>query len=142
MIEATGPLSQVLMEMDASGGPVAYYVYGIGLAQRISTDDKIHTYHFNVQGSTIALTDSTGSITDSYAYDSFGSMAHSAGESPQPFRYLGHYGIVDDVGSSRGGYQGRKRARRKFRDQNDYYPDPLIHIMLCCGTFIFEKALS
>ncbi len=64
--------------------------------QRITPDGQTTTYHFNIQGSTVALTDLAGSITDSYAYDSFGVLANFDGDSPQPFRYLGRYGIVDD----------------------------------------------
>jgi RHS repeat-associated protein len=91
-----GALTQVLVENDTNNSPVAYYVYGLGLAERITPDGTVVTYHYNIQGSTVALTDSGGDITDSYAYDSFGVLANSDGVSPQPFRYLGRYGILDD----------------------------------------------
>jgi RHS repeat-associated protein len=96
VLDRMGALTQVLAETDTNNSPVAYYVYGLGLAERISSDGMVATYHFNIQGSTVALTDSGGNITDSYAYDSFGVLANSDGDSPQPFRYLGQYGIVDD----------------------------------------------
>jgi RHS repeat-associated protein len=96
VLDRLGALTQVLVENDTNNSPVAYYVYGLGLAGRISSSGTVATYHFNIQGSTVALTDSSGKVTDSYAYDSFGVLANSDGDSPQPFRYLGLYGILDD----------------------------------------------
>jgi RHS repeat-associated protein len=96
VIDRMGALTQVLVETDTNNSPFAYYVYGHGLAERISIGGTVATYHFNIQGSTVALTDLGGNITDSCAYDSFGVLANSDGDSPQPFRYLGRYGIVDD----------------------------------------------
>lgn len=96
VLDRTGALTQVLVETDTNNSPIAYYIYGLGLAQRITADGTIATYHFNIQGSTVALTDSGGNITDAYAYDSFGVLANYDGVSPQPFRYLGKYGILDD----------------------------------------------
>lgn len=91
-------LTQVLVENATNNVPVAFYVYGIGLAERITLDGQITTYHFNIQGSTIALTDSGANITVSYAYDTFGVLSNSEGDSPQPYRFLGRYGIFDDSG--------------------------------------------
>lgn len=96
VLDRMGGLTQVLVEADTNNVPVAYYIYGNGLAERISADGTVVTYHFDIQGSTVALTDSGGNVSDSYAYDSFGVLANSNGDSPQPFRYLGRYGIVDD----------------------------------------------
>jgi len=95
-LDRSGALTQVLVEVDTNNTPVAYYVYGLGLAERISSDGTAATYHFNIQGSTVALTDSGGNVTDSYAYDSFGVLANCDGTSSQPFRYLGKYGVLDD----------------------------------------------
>ena len=96
VLDRTGALTQVLAETDTNNAPVAYYVYGLGLAEQISSSGTVATYHFNIQGSTVALTDSGGKVSDSYAYDSFGVLANSDGDSPQPFRYLGKFGILDD----------------------------------------------
>jgi len=96
VLDRLGALTQVLAETDTNNSPVAYYVYGLGLAERISADGTVATYHFDIQGSTVALSDSGGNVTDSYAYDSFGVLANADGDFPQPFRYLGRYGILDD----------------------------------------------
>jgi len=96
VLDRLGSMTQVLVESDTNDAPIAYYVYGLGLAERITPSGQTATYHFNTQGSTVALTDSTGKINDSYAYDSFGVLANVGTNCPQPFRYLGRYGIVDD----------------------------------------------
>jgi RHS repeat-associated protein len=91
-----GALTQVLVESATNNAPIAFYIYGVGLAERITPGGQVSTYHFNLQGSTVALTDSGGNVTDTYAFDSFGVLANLDGDSPQPFRYLGRYGIIDD----------------------------------------------
>lgn len=99
VLDRMGALTQVLAEVGTNGSPISYYVYGLGLAQRISANGAVATYHFDIQSSTIAITDSGGNVTDSYAYDSFGVLANSDGGSAQPFHYLGRYGIMDDGNS-------------------------------------------
>jgi len=47
-------------------------------------------------GSTIALTDNSGSITDKYAYDDFGRIVNQVGTSENPFKYVGRYGVMDE----------------------------------------------
>ncbi|MBU6426624.1 hypothetical protein KGQ27_00045 [Patescibacteria group bacterium] len=106
VLDRLGTLTQVLAETDTNGSPSAYYIYGIGLAERIMPDASVATYHYDIQGSTVALSDSNGNVTDSYAYDSFGGLANNDGDSPQSFRYLGRYGIVDD---GNGLYHARAR---------------------------------
>lgn len=96
VLDRLGTLTQTLVETDTINAPIALYVYGAGLAQRITPEGQVATYHFNLQGSTVALTDSGGNVTDAYAYDSFGVLANAEGDCPQPFRYLGRYGIMDD----------------------------------------------
>lgn len=96
VLDRVGALTQVLVENDTNNAPAAYYVYGLGLEERITPGGTVAAYQYSIQGSTVAITDSGGNVTDSYAYDSFGVLANSDGASPQPFRYLGRYGIVDD----------------------------------------------
>jgi RHS repeat-associated protein len=106
VLDRMGTLTQALVETDTNNAPVAFYVYGAGLADRITPAGQTATYHFNLQGSTVALTDSGGNVTDAYAYDSFGVLANADGDLVQPFRYLGRYGIIDD---STGLYHARAR---------------------------------
>jgi len=50
-------------------------------------------YHFDRMGSTLALTDKTDAVTDSYAYGPYGEPSGQTGSSTQPFTYIGAYGV-------------------------------------------------
>ncbi len=96
VLDRNTPLVQVLAETDSGGTPRAYYIYGLGLISKIDASGAVHYYHFDSRGSTVALTDSSGQITDAYAYDPFGQSRASAGPTDNPFRYLGRHGVVDE----------------------------------------------
>lgn len=96
VLDRLGALNQVLVETDSNNGTSAYNIYGLGLVERISPSGATATFHYNLQGSSVTLTDENGKVTDAYAYDSFGVLANLDGDSPQPFRYLAKYGIIDD----------------------------------------------
>ena len=72
MLDTNTALTNVLAETDTSGAVQAYNVYGLGLIARILPDNTTHYYHYDSRGSTVALTDATEAVTDSYAYDPFG----------------------------------------------------------------------
>ncbi len=99
-------LSQVLMETDAQGSPQAWYVYGLGLISREDAAGNEQTYHYDMRGSTIALTDANGQITDTYTYDTYGEQLEHIGDSQQPFQYNGRDGVQTDPN---GLYQMRAR---------------------------------
>ncbi len=105
VLDRVGSLTQVLAETDG-GTATTFYVYGLGLAQRITPDGQADTYHFDLRGSTVLLTSASGEPVAAYAYDVFGVMADSDEDRPQPFRYLGRYGIMDD---GNGLYHARAR---------------------------------
>ena len=96
VLDRLGALTQVLTDTDDTGIITSYYVYGLGLAQRIMRDGATDTYHFDHRGSTVALSSSTGELVSAYAYDSFGSLLNIEEENPQPFRFLGRHGLSDD----------------------------------------------
>lgn len=52
-----------------------------------------YCYHSNPTGSTAALTDMSGSVVNSYAYDPFGVPARNE-TVPQPFMFVGQYGVM------------------------------------------------
>ncbi|WP_309808628.1 pre-toxin TG domain-containing protein [Paenibacillus hunanensis] len=99
-------LSQVLMETDAQGTPQAWYVYGLGLISREDAAGHNQTNHYDLRGSTIALTDATGQVTDTYTYDTYGEQLEHIGDSEQPFQYNGRDGVQTDPN---GLYQMRAR---------------------------------
>ena len=86
-------LSQILTK--TTNGVVTRYVYGKGLiGEEVSGAFK--TYHFDARGSTIAITDASGNITDTFAYDTYGKLISRTGASEVIFGYNGRDGVVTD----------------------------------------------
>ena len=87
-------LSKLLTK--TTGGVVTKYVYGRGLiGEEVSNAFK--TYHFDCRGSTIAITDASGNITDTFAYDTYGKLLSRTGTSAAIFGYNGRDGVVTDA---------------------------------------------
>ena len=82
-----------------SATPLAYYVHGLGLISRITPTNEARYYHSDPIGSSVALTDTAQVVTDSYAYDPFGTLANSSGTTSNPFKYVGRYGVMDEGNS-------------------------------------------
>jgi RHS repeat-associated protein len=55
------------------------------------------TYHYDFRGSTVAITDDTGRLTDRIDYDPYGEIAYRAGRTDTPFLYHGRYGVQTDA---------------------------------------------
>ncbi len=86
-------LSQLLTK--TTNGTTTKYVYGHGLIG----EDKcgvFKTYHFDYRGSTVAITDINGNITDTFKYDTYGNMTEHTGNSFVIFGYNGRDGVVTD----------------------------------------------
>jgi RHS repeat-associated protein len=96
ILDINGTLAHVLAEANAAGTITAYYVYGRGLISRIDTNGTAAFYHYDVRGSTVALTDSGANVTDKYAFDPFGTVVNSVGTTANPFKYVGRYGVMDE----------------------------------------------
>jgi RHS repeat-associated protein len=94
VLDLSGEMSRVLAETDNNGNIVAYYVYGAGLLSRITSAGERQFYHYNNRGDTIALTNSTGDVTDSYAYDEYGQLLQVQGSTLNPFKFVGKYGVI------------------------------------------------
>lgn len=68
------------------------FIYGAGVDERIAMIDETGAspvttwYHTNHQGSTIAMSDDTGSVIETYTYDAFGNSDTLTGN---PYRYTG-----------------------------------------------------
>ena len=86
-------LSMLLMK--TTNGVVTKYVYGkVLIGEEVSGAFK--TYHFDCRGSTIAITDASGNITDTFAYDTYGKVIARTGTSKVIFTYNGRDGVVTD----------------------------------------------
>ena len=73
----------------------------------VGTSNVFH-YHFDLNGSTMALSDTNGTVTDAYAYTPFGRLLGHTGWSRQPFTFVGGLGVRQD-GDSGEIYQMRAR---------------------------------
>jgi RHS repeat-associated protein len=96
VVDINRDLSQVLCETDGSGQITSYYVYGVGLAYKVTPGGSHFYYHFDSIGSTVAMTDDARTVVNSYAYDSFGKVVKSFETTPNPYKFVGQYGLMDD----------------------------------------------
>ena len=88
-VNVNAALSEVLVEYDAAGNVIANYVYGLGLVSREDANGGLSVYHFDNRGSTIALTDSAGTVTDQYTYGPYGNVNNKTGNTENAFTYVG-----------------------------------------------------
>jgi RHS repeat-associated protein len=97
VVDPQPTLSQVLMETDATGTPLARYVYGVGLVARVNPAGDVLTYHFDPRGSTVAMTDAAQAAVNTYAYDEFGAVRAKQEAVAQPFQYVGQFGVMQEA---------------------------------------------
>jgi RHS repeat-associated protein len=87
------PLSDnILQERDESGTVTAEYTTEPGLYGNLISQNRggvERQYHFDPQGSTLALTDDNQQVTDTYAYSAFGEVTERHGSTINPFQYVG-----------------------------------------------------
>ena len=86
-------LSQLLCK--TTNGITTKYIYGLGLIGEEKCGE-FKTYHFDYRGSTVAITDECGNITDTFKYDTYGKMVEHIGNSFIIFGYNGRDGVVTD----------------------------------------------
>ena len=118
VINPNAALSQTLIK--TTGGVSTYYVYGLGLIAE-QTGDDYKTYHYDLRGSTVALTDSTGLVTDTFSYAPYGELLSRTGTSDVDYLYNGRDGVITD---NNGLYQMRARyydpELRRFLNEDEY----------------------
>ena len=86
-------LSQLLCK--TTNGITTKYVYGLGLIGE-EKECCFKTYHFDFRGSTVAITDISGNITDTFKYDTYGKLVSRTGNSFIIFGYNGRDGVVTE----------------------------------------------
>ncbi len=96
VVSPKGALSSVIAETDSGGNITSYYIFGHGLISKISSANEKYYYHYDDIGNTISLTDSSGNAMNKYAYDAFGKITAGEEAVPNPFKYVGRYGVMDD----------------------------------------------
>ncbi len=90
-----GHLSHLLVRTDPNGNNT-YYIYGIGLIAHQDVSGY-STYHYDLRGSTVALTDSQGTVTDRYTYGAYGEILIHSGTSDTAFLYNGRDGVLTEA---------------------------------------------
>ena len=98
------PLKRPLVECDADGTPVRYYIWGAarllgfidaGRAGGPLSADTLTVVHSDEQGSVIALTDENGALLYRANYSPHGEDWGASGENPTPFAWLGGLGVME-----------------------------------------------
>ncbi|NEP80128.1 MAG: hypothetical protein F6K39_19355, partial [Okeania sp. SIO3B3] len=89
-------LGDVVGEYDGDGNLVARYTHGIGLESRIDPLNGANYYDFDAIGSTAGLTGSNGGYVNRYSYLPFGEDLVKDEEVPNPFEYVGQFGLMDE----------------------------------------------
>ncbi|MCX6937525.1 MAG: DUF6531 domain-containing protein [Verrucomicrobia bacterium] len=90
-----GGLPRVLVR-ERPDGSTTTYVYGHGLAYEIDSATGVRHYHGDHLGSTIALTDADGRLTDEVEYSPYGRITRRTGTTNTPFLYVGLAGVQTD----------------------------------------------
>ena len=90
---------RLLLETDGSGATQALYTlapdaFGPLVSQRRGGASRF--YHFDAIDSTLGMSGTDQSLTDTYVYEAFGALAASSGSSVNPFRYIGGLGYFYD----------------------------------------------
>ncbi len=114
--------SQVLEEL-VSGVVVRSYSFGLQLIaerQTISGSATSSFYGFDGRGSVRSLTNTAGTVTDTYDYDAFGNLLGSTGTTPNNFRFAGEQ-LDPDLGLyyNRARYLDPRRGRFWTMDPNE-----------------------
>jgi len=88
LVDTNRSLAQVLTEYTTAGALLASYVYADDLIS-MTRGGQTFYYHFDGLGSTRLLTDTNGSVTDTYSYDAFGNLIQRTGNTDNPFLFTG-----------------------------------------------------
>ena len=98
-VVSPGTLPKTLVQIN-DDGTRRYFVHGLGLLYHIDDEETASpvttTYHFNSQGSTIALSDDSGSAIGRFHFDPYGMVQRKEGITDTIFQFNGHYGIATD----------------------------------------------
>jgi RHS repeat-associated protein len=119
--DAALPLVQVLMETTDTGIVQATYTYGNDLISMNRADANSY-YHYDGLGSARQLTDSSGAVTVSYTYDSFGNLIASSGAATNAYGFTGEqqFGEADGLVFLRARYYDSRVGRFISRDPIGY----------------------
>jgi RHS repeat-associated protein len=113
-------LGDVVAEYDGAGNLVARYNHGIGLVN-LENGNTTAFYDANAIGSIVGLTDSSGSVANSYSYLPFGAELAETETISNPFEFVGQWGVMEEA-------NGLDFMRARFYDNDAgrfISPDPI-----------------
>ncbi|HBA84264.1 MAG TPA: hypothetical protein DCZ95_09250 [Verrucomicrobia bacterium] len=106
--DRTDSLTRPLVEMDASGNAVRWFVWANArLLAQIGTNNVIRIAHLDELGRVLGFTDSNGVLVDEFAFSPYGRLLAHSGTTATPFTWLGSFGVWD---AGHGLYLTRYRA--------------------------------
>ena len=76
------------LERNEAGTTQAHYTIGQGL-ESVRRSTTSHFYHYNHLGTTLALTASNQTVSDTYTHDAWGVLLSSTGSTVNPHTYVG-----------------------------------------------------
>ena len=122
LVDPAGELSQVVAETDGLGNLQAYYVRGDDLLA-VLRPGATRFIHADGLGSVRALTDESGTMTDTYSFSAFGELRAHTGTDPNLYLFAG-----EPVDPNSGFYYLRARwmdpQRGRFISADTWRPDP------------------
>jgi len=125
--------AQVLEELSVSGGITnlsKLYTYGLSLICQRQNTGVTSFYGCDGNGNVRFLTSATGTITDAYTYDAFGTLLSVTGTTPNNYRYTGEQ-FDPNLGfySLRARYMNPNTGRFLNRDPYDgnIFDPPSLH---------------
>lgn len=95
-----GKIDQLLVKQNPNGS-ITRYVYGNGLIYEETTPSgggptTTSFYHYNWQGSTVALSDAGGNVTARISYSPYGDRTIESGIVATPFCFIGKLGVMTE----------------------------------------------
>ncbi len=93
--DTVAKLSRLLCK--TTNGVTTKYAYGLGLIGEEVANECFKTYHFDYRGSTVAIIDECGYVTDTFKYDTYGKMISRTGTTEVIFGYNGRDGVVTET---------------------------------------------
>jgi RHS repeat-associated protein len=123
--------SNTVADLDGTGNLVARYTQGAGIDEPLAQlrSGTVGYYDQDGLGSVTTLSGATGTIGNSYTYDSFGNLSASTGSSANPFQYTGRdFDPETGLRYYRARYYSADTGRFlsedtiRFDGGNDFYP--------------------
>ncbi len=89
-------LGNVAAQFDGSGNLIAHNTYGLGLVSQVSVSGTSYYYDYNLQGSTVGITNAAGVYVNQYSYDPFGQVTTISAGIANPYTFVGQDGVSSD----------------------------------------------